>query len=123
MKVVKQGNPCLSQPHLSLCRSPLSPSLAHAQAKITVTRRHVQDLARLLTITTNSATRALPIWYQRCLIPTKSRQPLAPHLRRLVLGIGSGRASPTQAYRASCQTGSGQESPNNFWAVPCQPEV
>jgi hypothetical protein len=41
----------------------------------------------------------------------------------IVLGIGPGRASPAQAHRASCQTGSGQESPNIFWAVPCQPEV
>jgi hypothetical protein len=42
---------------------------------------------------------------------------------RLVLGIGQCRAGPAQAHRASCQTGSGQESPNNFWAVSCQPEV
>jgi hypothetical protein len=42
---------------------------------------------------------------------------------RVVLGIGPCRAGPAQAHRASCQTGSGQESPNNFWAVPCQPEV
>jgi hypothetical protein len=41
----------------------------------------------------------------------------------LVLGIGTGRASPAQAYRASCQTGLGQKSPNNFWSVSCQPEV
>jgi hypothetical protein len=41
----------------------------------------------------------------------------------LVLGIGPGRASPAHAHRASCQTGSGQQSPNDFWAVPCQPEV
>jgi hypothetical protein len=42
---------------------------------------------------------------------------------RVVLGIGPGRASLAQAYRASCQTGSGQESPNIFWAVSCQTEV
>jgi hypothetical protein len=41
----------------------------------------------------------------------------------IVLGIGPCRAGPAQAHRASCQTGSGQESPNNFWVVPCQPEV
>jgi hypothetical protein len=41
----------------------------------------------------------------------------------VVLGIGPGRASPAQVHRASCQTGSGQESPNIFWVVPCQPEV
>jgi hypothetical protein len=44
-------------------------------------------------------------------------------LSELVLGIGPCRAGPAQAHRASCQTGSGQESPNNFLAVPCQPEV
>jgi hypothetical protein len=32
-------------------------------------------------------------------------------------------AGPGQARRASCQTGSSQKSLNNFWAVPCQPEV
>jgi hypothetical protein len=31
-----------------------------------------------------------------------------------------GRASPTQAHRASCQTGSGQQSPKDFWAVSCR---
>jgi hypothetical protein len=41
----------------------------------------------------------------------------------VVLGIGPGRARPVQAHRASCQTGSGQQSPKDFWAVPCQPEV
>jgi hypothetical protein len=41
----------------------------------------------------------------------------------IVLGIGSGRASPTQAHRVSCQTGSGQQSPKYFWVVSCQPEV
>jgi hypothetical protein len=41
----------------------------------------------------------------------------------LVLKIGPGRASPAQAYRASCQTGLGQKSPKNFWSVSCQPEV
>jgi hypothetical protein len=41
----------------------------------------------------------------------------------LVLEIGPGRASPAQAYRASCQTGLGQKSPKNFWPMSCQPEV
>jgi hypothetical protein len=47
-----------------------------------------------------------------------------PHRKsRVVLRIGLGRASSAQAYHASCRTGSDQESPKNFWAVPCQPEV
>jgi hypothetical protein len=46
-----------------------------------------------------------------------------PIAATLVLGIGPGRVSPAQAHRASCQTGSRQESLKFFWVVPCQPEV
>jgi hypothetical protein len=35
-----------------------------------------------------------------------------------VLGIGPDRISPVQVYRASCQTGSGQERQKTF--VPCR---
>jgi hypothetical protein len=56
--------------------------------------------------------------------PPKKNLPAGPFgAPRLVLGIGPGRVSLAQVHRASCQTGSGQESPNIFWAVPCQPEV
>jgi hypothetical protein len=37
-------------------------------------------------------------------------------------GNWAGRASPAQARRASCQTGSGQESSNNFWSCRASPK-